>query len=216
MRKKQADYCRINNLKRDLESKNFFEVKNSTLKNLKDEKDFDIIGDIQKKLEIRNNYDDLINLNNKYSIANNQIENLKQNNIKDKYERRERNTKIEDKSEYDCTSNLNQLNYNNESRNLNNNSNNMINIFQSDTNLRKNNNNNHNPNMKGKKIDYENIRNKKVNIIYNHEKLDNINKIINGKINEAIGENNKQNDKNLPGITRLEIMDPLGIFSFKI
>jgi len=203
MRNKEADVNRIDSLKRDLESKNFYSIKNSSLKYLKDKRNFDIVNDIQKKLEINNEYDNLINLNNKKATANNQIENNKHNNITDNLNerigRRLKNNKIDEFSKNNFMRNVDQLNYNYGSRNMNNNSNNMLNVFES-------NNNSAGIIKKDKKINYENIRNKEINIC-NYD--GNLYKIDNKNYGET-NEENLKNDENAFEMARLRMMDPLG------
>ena len=203
MRNKEADVNRIDSLKRDLESKNFYSIKNSSLEYLKDKRNFDIVNDIQKKLEINNEYDNLINLNNKKARANNQIENNKHNNITDNLNerigRRLKNNKIDDYSKNNFMLKVDQLNYNSESRNMNNNSNNMLNVFES-------NNNSAGIIKKDKKINYENIRNKEINI-RNYD--GNLYKIDNKNYGET-NEENLKNDENAFEMARLRMMDPLG------
>jgi len=154
-------------------------------------------------------------MNNKKSTTNNFIENYKNinqrlNNDKDNFNKNDDNIKIErlrrnnklDISDKNFMSKVNQINYIPESRNMNNNSNNIINVFDSINGKKE-------IFQKGKKVDYENIRNKQVNISYEQENLRN-----KGKKNDVsdINKENNQSNKNILGVTRLRMMDPIGMY----
>lgn len=201
MRKKESDLNRINNLKKNLQSKNFNEITNKTLKNLKDERNFDLVDDLRNKLAINNEYDKLINLNNKNASANDKIENYKNKDInihEKEFGRRIKNNKIDDYSKNNFMLKVNQLNYNSESRNLNNNSNKMLDIFDSKNYSKE-------ANKEGRKIDNDIIKNEKNN-------ARNIHKNENQFYLKEDNENNLniKDNKNSLGITKLRMMDPIG------
>lgn len=169
---------RINTLKKDLAGKDFYEIKNSTLKNLKDDRGFDIIGDLKKQIEIKNDYDNLIYNTNNFRQSNQQnpISATKRNNtialvakniakgndeINNIILKEPNEVDNLDKSKSNFMRRVKQVEYLPATRNLNNSSNNMIGIFQNNL-IKKNINSNINkdtekkPNNKPLLIDNKN------------------------------------------------------------
>ena len=153
-KKNNLNTNRINNLKKDLESKNFYEIKNN---NFKSTKEFDILEDIQKKMENKNEHNNLffsndINNKNKNIYNSNNIQkNLKQTS---------------NSSGRDFVNIKNNEIYKNfhEIMENNRNSKNMKNVFNYEENVQKNNNKNNINHHKGNNI------NKDLEFLENDEK----------------------------------------------